>query len=84
VTATSAICPRCAVTTRSTGLGLRGQRAQRPLTVTGEEAEVAGRRGRHLGGELTRAVEQTDVRRLGTGTTAAQDLALNDGFLGWC
>jgi hypothetical protein len=37
------------------------QRAQRPLAVAGEEPEVAGRRGRHLGGELAGPVEQPHV-----------------------
>ena len=39
----------------------RRQRAHRPRPGRGEEPELPGRRRRHLGGELTAAVEQPDV-----------------------
>ena len=61
VISTSATEPRDASTTRSTGstLGARVRSVHSP--GAGEEPEVAGRRGRHLGGELTGPVEQPDV-----------------------
>ena len=59
-TVTSATAPTWAgPACRPVGLG--GQGAQRPVTVAGEEPEVTGGRGRHLGGELTGAVEEPDV-----------------------
>ena len=41
-----------------------GQRANRPGTRGGVEAEVPGRRAHHLGGELAGGVEQPDERAL--------------------
>ncbi len=66
-------------------VGLGSQRAQRPVALTGEEAEVARRRGGDLGGELTGPVEQAHVGvadRLALPVgTGPHDLALDDGLL---
>ena len=61
-TSTSAIAPRWATTARSTGTvrGASVRSVQRPGRR--EEAELAGRRRRHLRGELAASVEQPHVR----------------------
>src|SRR4051794_16372016 len=68
------------------GLGSGREGTKRPLAVAGEEPELTVLVGRHLGGELTRAVEEAhigvlDGHRL-TGGVRADDLALDDGLLG--
>src|SRR5690606_5765874 len=62
-------------------LGLGSQGAQRPDTLTGEEAEVAGRGDGHLGGELAGLVEQAHEAG-GDRLTLAGHLALDHGLLG--
>src|SRR3954467_8506194 len=56
------------------------QRAQRPLPGGGEEAELPGRGGRHLRGELTAPVKQSDVRRADRRTLVDHD-PLDHGLL---
>src|SRR5690348_14379073 len=46
----------------ATALAVAVHHRERPVAGRGEEPEVTGRRGDHLGGELTCAVEQPYVR----------------------
>src|SRR3990170_4078849 len=60
------------------GRGLRGERPHRPPARCGEEPELPGRRRRPLGGELSVAVEQPDVR-VAHRLAVADDDPLDDG-----
>src|SRR6187200_3228865 len=62
------------------GFCFRGQCPQCPFTGRGEEPELAGGRGRHLGGELAGPVEQADVGAVHGLTVTGHD-ALDDRFL---
>ena len=73
-TSISATVPRAATTCGRAWR--RGQGPQRPAAVAGEEPEVPGGRGRHLGGELAARVEQAHV---GAGDRARRRAARGPG-----